>query len=135
MFSISDKDIAAIQAAFGRGGEMAATIELRRLFPGIPDNAEARRRGGSHSLSPVGSRSVLASDRRPLNQRAGPRSAPASLQASESVQTQYALPCNAASNPGRSGLRHADSGAPRDGLAQRSKRPREVGSDGVQSVD
>ena len=43
MFSISDKDIAAIRAAFERGGEMAATIELRRIFPGIPDNAEARR--------------------------------------------------------------------------------------------
>jgi hypothetical protein len=43
MFSISDKDIAAIQAAFGRGGEFTAAIEVRRLFPGIPDNAEARR--------------------------------------------------------------------------------------------
>ena len=43
MFSISDKDIAAIQSAFDRGGESSATIELRRIFPGIPDNAEARR--------------------------------------------------------------------------------------------
>ena len=43
MFSISDKDIAAIQAAFERGGELSATVEVRRLFPGIPDNAEARR--------------------------------------------------------------------------------------------
>jgi hypothetical protein len=43
MFSISDKDIAAIQAAFARGGELSATIEVRRIFPGIPDNAEARR--------------------------------------------------------------------------------------------
>jgi len=43
MFSISDKDIAAIQAAFERGGQFAAAIEVRRLFPGIPDNAEARR--------------------------------------------------------------------------------------------
>ena len=43
MFSISDKDIAAIQAAFERGGELAARIEVRRLFPGIPDNADARR--------------------------------------------------------------------------------------------
>ena len=43
MFSISDKDIAAIQAAFERGGELSATIEVRRIFPGIPDNAEARR--------------------------------------------------------------------------------------------
>ena len=43
MFSISDKDIAAIQIAFERGGELSATIEVRRIFPGIPDNAEARR--------------------------------------------------------------------------------------------
>lgn len=42
MFSTSDKDIAAIQAAFERGGESSATIELRRIFPGIPNNAEAR---------------------------------------------------------------------------------------------
>ena len=43
MFSISDKDIAAIVAASERGGQFAATVEVRRLFPGIPDNAEARR--------------------------------------------------------------------------------------------
>ena len=43
MFSISDKDIAAIQSAFERGGESSVTIELRRIFPGIPHNAEARR--------------------------------------------------------------------------------------------
>ena len=43
MFSISDKDIASIQAAYESGGQFAATAEVRRLFPGIPDNAEARR--------------------------------------------------------------------------------------------
>ena len=43
MFSISDKDIAAIQAASERGGQFAATVEVRRLFPGIPNNAEALR--------------------------------------------------------------------------------------------
>ena len=41
MFSISDKDIAAIVAASERGGELSAKIEVRRLFPGIPENAEA----------------------------------------------------------------------------------------------
>ena len=70
MFSISDKDIAAIQAAFARGGELSATIEVRRIFPGIPDNAEARR----IALIIAGSRSVLASDKRPLNRRAASRS-------------------------------------------------------------
>ena len=29
-------------AAFDHGGELAAAVELRRLFPGITDNAEAR---------------------------------------------------------------------------------------------
>ena len=43
MFSISDKDIAAIQAASERGGEWSAMVEVRRLFPGIPNNAEALR--------------------------------------------------------------------------------------------
>jgi hypothetical protein len=43
VFSISDKDIAAIQLAFERRGELSATVEVRRLFPGIPYNAEARR--------------------------------------------------------------------------------------------
>jgi hypothetical protein len=43
MFSILDKDIAAIQAAFECGGELSAAIEVRRIFPGIPDYAEARR--------------------------------------------------------------------------------------------
>jgi hypothetical protein len=31
MFSISDADVAAIRAAFQHGGELLATIELRRL--------------------------------------------------------------------------------------------------------
>jgi hypothetical protein len=33
MFSISDKDIAAIQAASERGGQFAATVEVRRALP------------------------------------------------------------------------------------------------------
>ena len=61
MFSISDKDIAAIQTAFARGGELAARIEVRRLFPGIPDNAEARR----IALTIVGWRSM--SEARPTS--------------------------------------------------------------------
>jgi hypothetical protein len=61
MFSISDKDIAAIQAAFERGGESSATIELRRIFPGIPDNAEAR----TIALTIVGWRSMPANPREP----------------------------------------------------------------------
>ena len=33
---------AAIRAIFERDGELSAAIELRRLFPGITDNAKAR---------------------------------------------------------------------------------------------
>jgi hypothetical protein len=35
-------EAAAIRAAFDRGGEFSAAVELRRLFPGVTDNAEAR---------------------------------------------------------------------------------------------
>jgi hypothetical protein len=31
MFLISDRDVASIQAAFERGGELAATVEVRRF--------------------------------------------------------------------------------------------------------
>ena len=43
MFMVDEHEAAAIRAAFNRGGEFAAAIELRRLFPGITDNAQARR--------------------------------------------------------------------------------------------
>jgi hypothetical protein len=42
MFVVSEAEAAAIRAAFDRGGEFAAAVELRRLFPGITDNARAR---------------------------------------------------------------------------------------------
>jgi hypothetical protein len=42
MFVVSEAEAAAIRAAFDRGGEFTAAIELRRLFPGIPDNDRAR---------------------------------------------------------------------------------------------
>jgi hypothetical protein len=42
MFVVSEADAAAIRAAFERGGEYAAAVELRRLFPGVTDNAQAR---------------------------------------------------------------------------------------------
>jgi hypothetical protein len=43
MFMVSEDERAAIRAAFDRGGELSATVEVRRLFPGITDNANARR--------------------------------------------------------------------------------------------
>ena len=42
MFTITEADAAAIRAAFDRGGELSAAVELRRLFPGVTDMAEAR---------------------------------------------------------------------------------------------
>ena len=42
MFVVTDADAAAICTAFDRGGEFSAAVELRRRFPGIPDNARAR---------------------------------------------------------------------------------------------
>ena len=42
MFIVTEADAAAIRAAYEQEGELSAAIELRRLFPGITDNAEAR---------------------------------------------------------------------------------------------
>jgi hypothetical protein len=40
--SSSSPDADAIRAVFNQEGELSAAIELRRRFPGIPDNAKAR---------------------------------------------------------------------------------------------
>jgi len=42
MFVVSEAEAAAIRAAFDQGGELSAAVELRRLFPGVTDLAEAR---------------------------------------------------------------------------------------------
>jgi len=42
MFCVSETEAAAIRTAYEQGGELSAAIELRRLFPGITDNATAR---------------------------------------------------------------------------------------------
>ena len=42
MFAVTEAEAAAVRAAFEQGGELAAAVELRRLFPGITDNADAR---------------------------------------------------------------------------------------------
>ena len=41
MFCVSEAEAATIRAAYEQGGELSAAIELRRLFPGITDNARA----------------------------------------------------------------------------------------------
>jgi hypothetical protein len=42
MFSVSEAEAAAIRAIFHARGELSAAVELRRLFPGIRDTAQAR---------------------------------------------------------------------------------------------
>jgi hypothetical protein len=42
MFVVSEADAAAIRTLFEQEGEFAAAIELRRRFPGITDNTQAR---------------------------------------------------------------------------------------------
>ncbi|MFC3127166.1 hypothetical protein ACFOD4_19025 [Pseudoroseomonas globiformis] len=43
MFCVSESDAAAIRAAFQKGGELSAAVELRQRFVGITSNADARR--------------------------------------------------------------------------------------------
>jgi hypothetical protein len=42
MFVVSETEAAAIRTAFEQSGELAAAVELRRLFPGVTDNVHAR---------------------------------------------------------------------------------------------
>jgi hypothetical protein len=42
MFVVTEAEAAAIRTAFDEGGEFAAAVELRRLFPGITDMADAK---------------------------------------------------------------------------------------------
>jgi hypothetical protein len=43
MFAVDQATADAIRDAFHRSGELAAVVELRRRFPGVSDNEEARR--------------------------------------------------------------------------------------------
>ena len=42
MFVVTEADAAAIRTVFEKEGELSAAIEVRRLFPGVTDNAKAR---------------------------------------------------------------------------------------------
>ena len=42
MFSVSEEEAAAIRAVYEQRGELSAAVELRRRFPGIETNAQAR---------------------------------------------------------------------------------------------
>jgi hypothetical protein len=43
MFCVDEVAAKAIRRAYEEGGELSAAVELRRCFPGIVDNANARR--------------------------------------------------------------------------------------------
>ena len=43
MFVVSEAEAAAIRTAFEQQGEFSAAIELRRLFPAITNNLQARQ--------------------------------------------------------------------------------------------
>ena len=42
MFVVTEAEAAAIRAVYEQRGEFSAAVELRRLFPGVTDNAQAR---------------------------------------------------------------------------------------------
>jgi hypothetical protein len=42
MFVVTEAEATAIRTVFEQQGELSAAIEVRRLFPGITDNAKAR---------------------------------------------------------------------------------------------
>jgi hypothetical protein len=42
MFVVTEAQAAAIRATYEQRGEFSAAVELRQLFPGIVDNAQAR---------------------------------------------------------------------------------------------
>jgi hypothetical protein len=46
MFVVTEADAAAIRAVYEQRGEFSAAVELRRRFPGITDNAQAREWAG-----------------------------------------------------------------------------------------
>jgi hypothetical protein len=53
IFAVTEAEAAAIRAVFEQQGELSAAIELRRLFPGVTDNA---KRGRVPGPSPAGNR-------------------------------------------------------------------------------
>lgn len=42
MFCVIQTEVAIIRDAFQQRGELSAVVELRRLFPGVVDNTQAR---------------------------------------------------------------------------------------------
>jgi hypothetical protein len=57
MFVVSEAEAAAIRTIFEKEGELSAAIEVRRLFPGVTNNAKARE----HARIIAGWRPIAAS--------------------------------------------------------------------------
>ena len=66
MFVVSEAEATAIRIAYEQRGEFSAAIELRRLFPGIADNAQARE-----CVRTIASWKPLPKPLRPARLRAG----------------------------------------------------------------
>ncbi len=69
MFMVTEDDADAIRAVFFDEGELSAAIELRRRFPGITDNGQARMcartiAGWKPQPSPTGTVTPLRRGRR-----------------------------------------------------------------------
>ena len=66
MFVISEAEAAMIRATYEQRGEFSAAVELRQLFPGITDNAQARE-----CVRTIASWKPLPKRLRPLRLRVG----------------------------------------------------------------
>ncbi len=53
MFVVTEEDATAIRTAYEQEGELSAAIALRRLFPGVTDNAEALSCARTIATSPT----------------------------------------------------------------------------------
>jgi hypothetical protein len=75
MFVVTEADAAAIRTAYEQEGELSAAIELRRRFPGITNNEQARQ--CARSIAGWTPPSVPAAEVVPLRPRARRRLRPA----------------------------------------------------------
>jgi hypothetical protein len=63
VFCVTEAEAAAIRAVFHEEGELSAAIELRKMFPGVTDNVQARLHvrtiAGWKPLPPIPATSVV----------------------------------------------------------------------------